>query len=150
MSRTSDVSPTRMRALIAVVLGLVALVFLFLDLLLQSPASARSYPLSPSMAASVQAAIDTLLDHYGIERSGIKTWRILSADKKPVRVEQRIPVTKEFPSLVFNFELQRMLQPLGAQVFATERLKDNIVTMHVIHRGLTVRSMAFVRVVKEE
>jgi hypothetical protein len=139
-----------MRVLIAVALGLVVLVLLFLDLLLQSPAPVRSYPLSSSMAASVQEAIDTLFDRYGIERSGIKTWRILSAAKKPVRVEQRIPVTKEFPSLVFNFELQRMLQPLGAQVFATERSKDNIVTMHVIHGGLTVRSMAFVRVLKEE
>jgi hypothetical protein len=150
MNPNSDAAAIQRRALIAVVLGLVALVLFFLGHLLQSTAPARSYPLSPSMASSVEAVVDTLFDHYAINRSRVKTWRVLSAGNKPFRVEQRIPVTREFPSLVFNFELHRMLQPLGAEVFGTERSKDNVVTMHVVHGGVTVRSMAFVFTAKED
>jgi hypothetical protein len=84
-----------------------------------------------------------MFNRYGISRSSVRTWNVLSADRKPLRVVQQIRVSREFPSLIFNDQLQRLLEPVEARVFATERSRENIVTMHIVHHGQTLRSLAF-------
>lgn len=108
-----------------------------------APESLRGTPPGPATLAAISAAVDTLLHEYGVNPSLIRTRRILSPEKKPIRVEQRIPVPREFPTLVVNYRLQELLEPAGAQVFGTERTKDGIVTLHVMAGGVTVRSLAF-------
>ena len=73
----------------------------------------------------------------------MRTRRILSLEKKPIRIEQRIPVPREFPTLIVNYRLQELLEPAGARVFGTERTKDGVVTLHILAGGITVRSLAF-------
>jgi hypothetical protein len=97
----------------------------------------------PAISTGVQSIVDTMLQRYGIPRSSVRTWNVLSLDRKPVRVAQQVEVSRDFPSLVFNDQLQRMLEGIEAHVFATERSKDNIVTMHIVRRGQTIRSIAF-------
>jgi hypothetical protein len=143
MTDLHDRPAVRRRALIATCLGIAALGLFMADMLLPGRTSMRAAALAPSTAASIQAVVDTMLSRYEIDRSAVKTWRILSTEKKPVRLEQRIPVPREFPSLVFNYQLQQLLEPLDAHVVATERSRDNIVTMHIVRNGRTVRSMVF-------
>ena len=142
--------PGRIRLAVVMVLALAAVGLSYLDM---HPAvlMAEARPqLSASLNERTQAVVDTMFGRYGISRASVRTWNVLSVEKKPMRVAQQIQVPREFPSLIFNDQLQRLLEPMGARVFATERSKDNIVTMHIVHHGQTIRSLAFFMVEKEE
>jgi hypothetical protein len=135
--------PGNTRIAVVIVLALVAVILYALD---THPAAlmarGRERP-SPSLNEGIQAAVDSMFNRYGISRSSVRTWNVLSADRKPLRVVQQIRVSREFPSLIFNDQLQRLLEPVEARVFATERSRENIVTMHIVHHGQTLRSLAF-------
>ena len=129
------------RAVLA--LGGLAVIFAGILSLGDNQRSLRGTPPGPATLATISAVVDTLLQEHGVDRSLIRTRRILSAEKKPIRIEQRIPVPREFPTLVVNYQLQELLEPAGARVFGTERTKDGIVTLHIMAGGVTVRSLAF-------
>jgi len=90
---------------------------------------------------AVAAAFDTLFAQYGIDRAAVKTWRAGSARQTLARLEQRITVPASFPTLEFNHRLNARLEKVGAHVTATERTRDNVVTMHVVRHGVIVRSV---------
>jgi hypothetical protein len=134
------------KMILAAALGAAAILLFVADHLLGSAMPARGgyASMAPVERAEMQGAIDTLLSRHGIPRASVRTWRVLSPDRKLLRVEQRIAVPREFLSLVFNNELNSILAPFGAHVVGTERTRENTVTLHIVQGGFTVRSMAFV------
>jgi hypothetical protein len=88
--------------------------------------------------------IDTLLRRYGIDPREVRSWMVVGPGKTGGRVEQRVFVTPAFVSVAFNHDLNLALASLGAHVVATERTKENLVTMHVVVHGVTIRSIGFV------
>jgi hypothetical protein len=132
------------KAAIAATLGAISLL-LFVGDRFTGPRDEQSLRAVPAEdTAGIQEVIDTLLLRYGVNRALVKMWRVTTPDKTPVRIEQRIPVQADFLSLVFNHDLNRRLAPFGAHVIATERTKENTITMHIVRGGMTIRSMAFV------
>ncbi len=141
--------PGNVRLGIVVVLTVMAVLLYLLDTRSGETVVRGVGQASPSTRDGVQAIVDSLLTQYGIPRSSVRTWNILSVDKRPIRVAQQIEVPRAFPSLIFNAQLQRLLEPIEAHVFATERSSDNIVTMHIVWRGQTVRSLTLLLTRKE-
>jgi len=135
--------PVTVRLAAALVMTVAAALLLFLDVQSPPATQSRSASISPAASGGIQAAVDSMLRRHGISRSAVRTWNVLSLEKKVLRVAQQIEVPRDFPSLVFNDQLQRMLEPVEAHVVATERLKDNSVTMHIVCGGRTVRSLVF-------
>ena len=132
------------KAAFAATLGAISLL-LFVGERFVGPRDEQSLAAVPvGDAAGIQGVIDTLLQRYGVDRAVVKTWRVTTPEKVPVRIEQKIPVRSDFLSLVFNHDLNRRLAPYGAHVIATERTKENTITMHIVRGGMTIRSMAFV------
>jgi hypothetical protein len=113
---------------------------------LEAPSQETRLP-APSPGNDVQAEIgtilDTLLTRYGIEPSGVRTWRMQAAGKSATRVEQKAFVPPSFVALDFNHDLNLALAGVGAHVVATERSRENIVTMHIVRGGRTIRSISF-------
>ncbi len=132
------------KAAVAAALGVISLL-LFVGERFLGPRAEQSVAAVPGKdAAGIQEVVDTLLLRYGVDRAQVKTWRVTTPDKIPVRIEQKIPVQSDFLSLVFNHDLNGRLAPYGAHVIATERTKENTITMHIVRSGRTIRSMAFV------
>ncbi len=131
------------KLLTVLILGGVAVLLAGLLFLTGSGGSLRGTPPGPATLAAISTVVDTLLHEYGVDPSLVRTRRILSQEKKPIRIEQRIPVPREFPTLVVNYKLHELLEPIGVRVFGTERTKDGIVTLHIMSGGVTVRSLAF-------
>ena len=98
----------------------------------------------PGGAPAVHDVIDSLFARYRIDRGSIKTWRVQTPDRKFARVEQRVPVPPDFISVKFNHDLNQRLAEHGARVIATERTKENLVTMHILQDNVIVRSISFV------
>jgi len=92
----------------------------------------------------VSRAIDSLCPLYGIDARLIRSWKATAAGEPTGRTEARITVPSGFRSLEFNHALALSIAPFGAWVVATERSKENSVTMHVVRGGVTVRSLSFV------
>ncbi len=93
----------------------------------------------------VATAIDTLLKSHGIDPGEARVWTAPGPGKTSGRVEERVIVPPSFVSLDFNHRLNLALAPFGAQVVATERTRENTVTMHIVSHGKTVRSLILVR-----
>jgi hypothetical protein len=87
--------------------------------------------------------LDTLFARYGIDRSAVSTWQVHAADGKFTRIEQRVFVPPVFLTMQFNHDLAELVAPFDLRVVGTERAKENIVTVHVVHHGLTIRSVTF-------
>jgi|GEM_PF-5077823 len=105
----------------------------------ETPAGARAAD------AGITRAIDSLCQSFGIDRGLIKTWKATAAGAPTGRIEEKIPVAAGFRSLEFNHALSAGIAPFGAGVVATERSKENSVTMHIVCEGVTVRSLSFVQ-----
>jgi hypothetical protein len=93
--------------------------------------------------AQINPAIDAVLGHYSIEPKSVTTWRVITPDKKFLRLEQRIVVPYDFASVQCNHELSQQLFPFGARVAATERSREKVVTMHIISHGVIIRTISF-------
>jgi len=144
MTAGTQTTSLNRKATIAATIGAIA-VFLLVGDRLVGPGAEQTLTAVPTQdAAGIQEVVDTLFGRYGVDRTAVKTWRVTMPDKTPLRMEQRIPVPSNFPSLVFNHDLNRRLAPFGAHVIATERTKENTITMHIVTSGTTIRSMAFV------
>jgi hypothetical protein len=146
MKETTGDGHLQRRMILAAALGACAVLLFVGDRFVGGPErGGRGFAFVPVREqAGIEEVVDTLLARHGIPQSAVRTWRVLSLDKKPIRLEQRIMVSREFLSLVFNGELNIMLAPFGAHVVGTERTRENTVTMHIVWAGTTVRSMAFV------
>jgi len=101
---------------------------------------AQSYPLHNL----IDTAIDTLLNRYQIENRWVKSWNVLTPDRRFIRSERRAYVPPRFISLDFNHDLSGELAKFGARVIATERTKESTVSMHVVVDGMIVETIVFV------
>ena len=94
--------------------------------------------------AGIAAAIDSLCPLYAIDARLIRSWKATAAGEPTGRIVEKIPVDPGFRSLEFNHALAARIAPFGAFVVATERSKENSVTMHIVCGGTTIRSLWFV------
>jgi hypothetical protein len=136
--------PLRRRLAIACVLALCAILLTGAGLI----TAGRVFPETPagrrSAEAGIAAAIDSLCHLYAIDARLVRTWKASAAGEPTGRIEEKIPVDPGFRTLEFNHALAVRIAPFGAGVVATERSKENSVTMHVVRGGATIRSLWFV------
>jgi hypothetical protein len=145
----SDPDARRRVFALKVLAGITILMSIAL-LLIPVPGPARTNQGDPDGSVRIGRAVDALFLRYGIDMSGVTTWRVTTPDRRFSRMEQRVFVTPRFLSLQFNHDLASLIAPAGARVIGTERAKEQIVTLHIVSGGLTIRSIAFVTRVGDE
>jgi hypothetical protein len=94
--------------------------------------------------------IDTVLARHGIPRSAVRIWRVQAPDRRLLRVERRIAVPPEFVSVRFTHDLSLAVAPFGARAVATERTRENTVTVHIRKDGVVLQSLALVTTPKRQ
>jgi hypothetical protein len=93
---------------------------------------------------AVTRSLDSLFVLYGIAPDRVRTRPVKLPDRPAHRTEQRTAVRPDFVSVQFNHDLGTAVRPFGARVAAIERVREGIVTMHIVRSGRTVRSIIFV------
>lgn len=136
--------PLRRRLVTASVLALCAILLSAAGLITRGRGPSETPGARRSAEAGIAAAIDSLCPLYAIDAHLIRSWKATAAGEPTGRIEERIPVGPGFRSLEFNHALAARIAPFGAGVVATERSKENSVTMHVVRGGATIRSLWFV------
>ena len=92
----------------------------------------------------IAAALDSLLREESVAADVVKTWRATAAGRPTGRTEQRVTVGRGFLSISVNHALGLRLAPFGARVVGTEKTREQIVTLHIVRGGATIRSISFV------
>ena len=93
---------------------------------------------------SVNTVVDTVLARHGITQDQVRSWQVRTPDKKFLRTERRVMVPPDFISVKFNHDLNEALDGTGARVVATERTKENTVTVHIKSGATIIESITFV------
>lgn len=93
---------------------------------------------------SVNAVVDTVLARHGIGKPQVRSWQVQTPDRKFIRIERRVTVHPEFVAVQFNHDLNEELSGTGTRVVATERTKENTVTMHIKQGPTIIESITFV------
>ena len=137
-------APLRRRLVIASGLALCALALTAAGRITAGNSRAESPGARRAAEGVIVRTVDSLFTLYGIDRAQIRTWKATAAGEPTGRIEEKIPVGAGFRSLEFNHALACGIAPFGAGVVATERSKENSVTMHIVCGGVTVRSLSFV------
>jgi hypothetical protein len=133
------------RLIVAGMLALAGIGLTVADRLVASDAGRTVNDFASAHASDkdISAAVDALLGTYAIDPRTVTSWKVLTPDKKFLRLEQRVVVPHDFPSVEFNHKLTQKILPFGARVAATERSKENVVTMHVMNDGVIIRTIVF-------
>jgi hypothetical protein len=142
----------RRRLIVAGVLAAAAIALSMADHLLGAGANTvvNDFAAAYSESTGINAAVDDVLARYKIPPNAVTTWRVLTPDKKLLRLEQRIVVPHEFPSVECNSTLSERILPFGARVAATERSREDVVTMHIVSHGVIIRTISFVMRPRED
>jgi hypothetical protein len=140
-----DTNRLKRRLMIAGVLAFLGVALTLADRFVPpgSNAVVNDFAAAHADSKQINAAIDALLGRYLIEPRAMTTWRVTTPDKKFLRLEQRIVVPYGFATVEFNHQLSQEVLPFGARVAATERSRENVVTMHVVKNGVIIRTIAF-------
>ncbi len=133
----------RTRLYLAAGLAVVAAVLFLVDGRRPAQVDARIQAVKGDLK-DVNRIVDTLLARYGIQPDWIRTWQVQSPQRAFFRTERRVYVPPEFISVNFNHDLSSALTPYGARVVATERSKENTVTVHIKQDETIIESIAFV------
>jgi hypothetical protein len=145
MSTTGTGHPVEWRALGATLLSCCVLVLFALDSTEPGPTGsvAPGSKTTTGWRESVGRCVDSLFVLYGINSDRVRTREVKLPDRSSHRIEQRSTVPPDFVSVEFNHDLNTAVRPFGARIVATERVREGIVTMHIVRSGRTVRSIIF-------
>jgi hypothetical protein len=116
------------------VLGLVLLI---------APRPPHSPPPAPAEAEAIDNAVREELAAHRIPSGTVRTRRVKTPAADFERVERRVTVSGDFVTVEFNRELNERVGAYGGRSFATERTKENTVSVHVLSGGTVVQTVLF-------
>jgi len=144
MGQPSTPAITRRLRIFSILGGAGAILVLVRFLLPGSSASEGGSLDGPAFDRELHAALDSLMHVYGIAPAEVRTRTIKDVDGTVLRTEQRVDVDGEFVALKFNHDLATRLRRAGARVVGTERVRERLTSLHVVHGGSTVWTLQFV------
>lgn len=122
----------------------VGAIFLVLRFLLPGSSASLGGGLDgPTFSRELDAALDSLMEVYAIDRRAVRTKTVSLPEGPALRIEQRIEISEEFVALRFNHDLATRLRPTGARVVGTERVRERLTALHVVRGGSTVWTLQF-------
>jgi hypothetical protein len=122
-------------------------ILIVIGLLLAAAIGLRDVGTSPSgdqINFHLDTAVKTVLVQFGIDEQSVRNRSITSASGSFVRMEKRILVKPDFPTLGFNRALREAVAERGASVVASEKSDDKSVTLHVKTNGAIVLSIVLI------
>jgi hypothetical protein len=143
MSGSTIPGAVRTRLIIAAILALGAAVLTGMDTLKGSRQKVESGAKKEAAVEAIEGVVDTLLSQYGFVKTDVRTWYATPGGARTGRKVQRVVIGQGFLSILFNHELDARVAPFGAHVVATEHSREEIVTMHIVRGGATIRSITF-------
>ena len=129
------------RLIVAVGLAAAALVLFFMSRSAINKIEESKEALSPAIAISIDRDVDSVLTRFKVEKSWIRKSSIKLANTTLHRIERRIAVPTENPTVQMNVALNAMAKRYGGRAVASENVKENAVTIHIELQGYVVQTI---------
>ena len=129
------------RFLISIVLGTVALgIFLLNRDETEGPAG-TGQPELTGTPAEIDREVDSVLAHFGIEKSWIRKSRVLLPNSHFFRTERRVATPREVVPVMVNAALNAMAKRYNGRAVASENLKEGSVMIYIELDGIVIQSI---------
>ena len=92
-------------------------------------------------AQTIDKEVDVILDHFGIEKTWVRRKEIKDPRGLFRRVERRVAVPPNIIPALMNRELNSLARRFQGRAVATENLKENSVTIHIILRQIVIQTV---------
>ena len=83
-------------------------------------------------AGTLDHQIDTLLQDFGIEKEWVKRTVVSDQVGNFTRIERRVAIPSDILPASMNKEINSLARKFDGRAVATENLKDNSVTIHIV------------------
>jgi hypothetical protein len=143
MMSAPDSQGVRGRFLLAGLLAASAVLLLLLNLASEKSNQRRraTADRSGAVVTSIDGVVDSLLEEFHVDPRTVRSRPIRSQGKEQIREELHVTVPPGFVSLEFNRTLGRVMEQYGVHVIATERSHEGKVLLHIMFRGVIVRTL---------
>ena len=98
----------------------------------------REFELS---SRTIDKEIDLVLDHFGIEKTWVRRKEINDPAGIFRRIERRVAIPASVIPALLNRELNSLAHRFRGRAVATENLKENSVTIHIILQQTVVQTL---------
>ena len=129
------------RLIVAVGLAAAALVLFFMSRSAIRKIETSKETLSPAIAISIDRDVDSVLTQFKIEKSWIRKSSIPLTNTALHRIERRIAVPVDNPTIQMNVALNSMARRYSGRAVASENLKENSVTIHIELQGYVLQTI---------
>lgn len=129
------------RLIVAIGLSAAALVLFFMSRSAITKIEQSKEALSPAIAMSIDRDVDSVLTRFKIEKSWIRKNSVRLTNSTLHRIERRIAVPAENPTVQMNVALNAMAKRYGGRAVASENVKENAVTIHIELRGYVIQTI---------
>jgi hypothetical protein len=83
-------------------------------------------------AQSIDKEIDVILEGFGVQKAWIKKREIAVSGEGFARIERRVLIPPTIVPVLINREFNLLAQRFRGRAVATENLKENTVTIHIL------------------
>lgn len=112
----------------------------FLFTLNREESAERPEEFEPGFVLSVQQIdkeIDGILENFGVEKTWVKKKEIGGRNSQFARIERRVLIPPTIIPVLVNHEFNMLARRYQGRAIATENIRDNIVTIHILlHRTI--------------
>lgn len=123
--------------------GLAAAALLLALLLFGGGGRVLSPVPSEATMQGIDRTVKELLAAYGVPEGSVRTRTVKAGQGGFRRVERRATVPWDFVTVQFNRDLNDRLGPFDGRSFATERTRENTVSVHVLAAHTVVQTVLF-------
>ncbi|MFI5252782.1 MAG: hypothetical protein ACHQQQ_10165 [Bacteroidota bacterium] len=89
----------------------------------------------------IDSEIDTILVHFGIEKTWLKKKQYPIPETNLSRVERKIELPLDILPVQMNQVLNTMVHKYNARAIASENSKEHLVTIHVVLNGYVIQTL---------
>ena len=97
--------------------------------------------LSPSLVASIDREIDSILSQFKIEKGWMRKNSFPIPNTIVYRIERRIAIPPSVQAVQMNVAMNAMAKRHNGRAVASENLKENSVTIHIEMQGYIVQTI---------
>lgn len=83
-------------------------------------------------AQAIESEIDRILEGFGVEKAWIKRREVRASDGGFMRIERRVLIPPTIIPVLVNRELNLLARRFDGRAVATENLRENTVTIHIL------------------
>jgi hypothetical protein len=94
-----------------------------------------------SVLDSIDKQVDAVLASYGVEPSSVKRKEFVEPEERFVRVERRVLIPPTVIPATVNRDLNLLARQYRGRAVATENLRENSVTIHILVQENVVQTV---------